>query len=281
MKTRHVYQTPPPPAALPATEPDTSYRDAIIGRDIYEYFGNRVVESRASNGRIVAVKVNPRSRSVRAEAKMMDYVSRQPGLLAPHVLGCYNVESFITVMVSDLVPGVSLDQAWHQMSAQERKSIKAQLREQLRLFRTCTQNYIGRLDHQPTRNFYERLEKKKMGPFESEAEFDDWCLARIKSPTAHSIWKRLLPKMRGTDSKAFVLTHGDLAARNIMVQDGRITGIVDWEDGGFFPEYVEYALAMKICDGIEDWWVPVLKEVLQPCGWKRLKFQAMIKNRGY
>lgn len=57
--------------------------------------------------------------------------------------------------------------------------------------------------------------------------------------------------MRGTgrepSSKQFVLTHGDLAARNIMVdnESGRITEIVDWEYSGFFPEYMEYALATE------------------------------------
>lgn len=39
-----------------------------------------------------------------------------------------------------------------------------------------------------------------MGPFDSEEKFD---------------WKRLLPGTRA-ESPKFVLTHGDLSARNIM-----------------------------------------------------------------
>ena len=87
--------------------------------------------------------------------------------------------------------------------------------------------------------------------------------------------------MRNKNPSKFVLTHGDLAARNIMVQDGRITGIVDWEYSGFFPEYMEYALATVIHDNIEEWWLPVLKKVLEPSGFLRSKFIATIKDRGW
>lgn len=37
-----------------------------------------------------------------------------------------------------------------------------------------------------------------------------------------------------------VLTHGDLSPRNIIVQDNKITGLIDWEIAGWFPEYWEY-----------------------------------------
>lgn len=82
------------------------------------------------------------------------------------------------------------------------------------------------------------------------------------------------------ETSKFVLRNGDLSTRNIMVHEGRISGIVDWEYSGFFPKYIEYALAMVIHDCIEEWWLPVLKETLEPCGCKRLTFIAAIKNRG-
>lgn len=65
-----------------------------------------------------------------------------------------------------------------------------------------------------------------------------------------------------------------------MVEDGKIIGILDWEHSGFFPKYMEYVTAMEICDGHEDWWRPVLKEILESSGFLRRKFQAQVKNRG-
>ena len=47
-------------------------------------------------------------------------------------------------------------------------------------------------------------------------------------------------------SKVSLFTHGDVAPRNIMVDEScRITGIIDWELAGWYPEYWEYANIMK------------------------------------
>lgn len=81
--------------------------------------------------------------------------------------------------------------------------------------------------------------------------------------------------------KEFVLTHGDLSPRNIMVQDGIVTGIIDWERSGFFPRYAEYAFAMRLCHTHEKWWIPVLKELLEPCSKDRLEFTRLVEDRGW
>jgi aminoglycoside phosphotransferase (APT) family kinase protein len=41
-------------------------------------------------------------------------------------------------------------------------------------------------------------------------------------------------------SDVSVFTHGDIAPRNIMVDETyRITGILDWEEGGWYLDYWE------------------------------------------
>lgn len=42
------------------------------------------------------------------------------------------------------------------------------------------------------------------------------------------------------DSYATRFTHADLSPSNIMVKDGKITAIIDWEFAGWFPEYRGY-----------------------------------------
>lgn len=50
-----------------------------------------------------------------------------------------------------------------------------------------------------------------------------------------------------------VFTHGDIAPRNIMVdENGNITGIIDWEWAGWYPDYWEYAQIMRPAFW-EDW----------------------------
>ncbi|KAE8339172.1 hypothetical protein BDV24DRAFT_176164 [Aspergillus arachidicola] len=73
-------------------------------------------------------------------------------------------------------------------------------------------------------------------------------------------------------SHQVVLTHADLRLRNIMVAVAsqlvlnlhglsgcqvRITGILDWEMCGWYPEYWEYVKALHTItpgDGFDDWW---------------------------
>src|SRR5204863_8894243 len=52
-------------------------------------------------------------------------------------------------------------------------------------------------------------------------------------------------------SAPYTLTHGDLASCNIIVKDGQLAGILDWETAGYFPVWWEYAAA-GIGLGTED-----------------------------
>ena len=186
-------------------------------------------------------------------------------------------------MVSDKVPGVPLVDVWLGLSKEAQASIKAQFRNQLQQMRNCTQPYIGCINCQPSRNVYDRLFTHFCGPFKSEEEFDNWCLARInKGSFSRWKWNNFLQREREkSGNKDFVLTHGDLTPRNILVQDGVVTGIIDWERSGFFPRYAEYAFAMVLCHSHEDWWVPVLKEILESCSKDRVEFTRLVEDRGW
>ncbi|KAL4961120.1 uncharacterized protein BDV14DRAFT_204118 [Aspergillus stella-maris] len=172
-----------------------TYLNAIEGEELYNYMGNRVVLSHTTNDTPVTGKHKSVGAFVRLEAEMMRSTSQQ-GILAPRILGCYDVDPEVIATVTDVVPGQSLDKAWPSLTKQQKNKIKSQLQGQVPLFRTITQPYIGRINRQETFNFFDRLHFHFMGPFESEGEFDDFCLNRVKSSTARSLWRRLLPGMR-------------------------------------------------------------------------------------
>ncbi|KAK1145259.1 hypothetical protein N8T08_004412 [Aspergillus melleus] len=47
-------------------------------------------------------------------------------------------------------------------------------------------------------------------------------------------------------AESSVFTHGDIAPRNIMVDDqNMITGLIDWEWAGWYPDYWEYAQILR------------------------------------
>ena len=77
-----------------------------------------------------------------------------------------------------------------------------------------------------------------IGPFADEAAFSQW----LRWPDD--------PARRG---HRILFTHADLNPRNILVDkvtraDGStgwaVTGIVDWENSGYYPEYWEYTKAL-------------------------------------
>lgn len=213
------------------------------------------------------------------------------GVCAPKVLSFYKIRttkptrSIAIMIVMERVPGVPLADVWLDLSAAEQSSIKTQLRTQIKAVRRCTQPYTGCIDNQSYENIYSRYVARgewRCGPFPDDKAFDEWCMARLRvNPLMRFQWKRRIEGERRQSSGRFVLTHGDLAARNIMVDKGVITGIVDWGRSGFYPEYAEYAIAMELCHCHEDWWYAVLKEVLQPCSKERLRFTHLVESSGF
>jgi len=63
-----------------------------------------------------------------------------------------------------------------------------------------------------------------------------------KVPVDPAVGEAKFQKMKAwvPQSGPFVLTHGDLHLGNIIVHDGKITAIIDWETAGFLPWWVEY-----------------------------------------
>ena len=50
-----------------------------------------------------------------------------------------------------------------------------------------------------------------------------------------------------------VFTHADFRPDNIVVKDGHVTGIIDWEMSGWYPEHWEFVKAFYLVDWRTDW----------------------------
>lgn len=211
------------------------------------------------------------------------------GVCAPKVLGLYDIKTtkpsktVATTLVSERVPGLPLEDVWLDLSVAEQSSVKAQLRVQFERMRQCTQPFIGRINSQELPNIFAHFANTTTcGPFPDEKSFDSWCINRLLTgnPITRFKWQKRLASERRQSSGRFVLTHGDLSPANIMVDRGNVTGIIDWERSGFYPEYAEYAFALGLWHPYQDcqWWVQVLEEVLQPCSAERLEFTQLIEN---
>lgn len=105
----------------------------------------------------------------------------------------------------------------------------------VRDYRICTDDPHGSYADEAEKNFQLRL----------GIPFDDirrvYCEELQRADEIIRSYSRIHP---------LVFTHSNLAQHNIMVDNGRVTGIVHWECTGWYPTYWEYlkALFTEPCD---------------------------------
>jgi aminoglycoside phosphotransferase len=102
-----------------------------------------------------------------------------------------------------------------------------------------------------------RVPKHVMGPFENEAALHEYLL---KPASSHSFasrekYEETLALARRIQERPHqvVFTHGDFKEHNVLVDDdSNLTGWLDWESAGWYPEYWEFTTARRM--GRDTWW---------------------------
>jgi len=106
-----------------------------------------------------------------------------------------------------------------------------------------------------------RVDELQFGPFTSDAAFHSYLLSRTLPQYREEITKAA----EGVHAKPHTIyfTHGDLNLRNILVEDGRVTGIVDWTCAGWYPGYWELGKAVYVHQRFQKWrdlWATILPD---------------------
>lgn len=104
-----------------------------------------------------------------------------------------------------------------------------------------------------------------MGPFTDEEELHNYLLSPASGHGFHSTAEytqalRQANKIRKY-SHQITFTHGDFKAHNILIgDDGHLSGFLDWESAGWYPEYWDFTTAMRygkgslvVSGGFVDW----------------------------
>ena len=113
------------------------------------------------------------------------------------------------------------------------------------------------LDHPSVKVSNDPLLEDLGQPPQKHIYTDDKLRARIYERYLHFNGRRYehqLPDMLPRSSRS-VFTHGDIAPRNIMVdEEHNITGILDWEFSGWYPDYWEYSQMLRpAVEANRDW----------------------------
>ncbi|TRX96697.1 hypothetical protein FHL15_002363 [Xylaria flabelliformis] len=92
-----------------------------------------------------------------------------------------------------------------------------------------------------------------VGPFMDEEDFN------------RTLRVGALPGISHCSGHKIVFTHADSNMRNVLVHNGRLSGIVDWENSGWFPEYWDYIEAHYITK-LKKRWLKIVDEVFKQFG---------------
>ncbi|KAF7163167.1 hypothetical protein CNMCM5623_008237 [Aspergillus felis] len=176
--------------------------------------------------------------SDRNEAEALRLVERYTSIRAPLWVDDY--QGTHTVLITTAVPGQTLEAVFHRLSYWEREQLSKDLKSvlsQLRCIPNHTPYVFGNCHGGPLNDH--RLPSGTCGPFNLISEFNTFLVHRY-------VRKETKDKIAAVHACPYrsVFTHADLHPSNILIDRGRLSGIVDWECAGFYPEYWEFTKLM-------------------------------------
>ena len=174
----------------------------------------------------------------------------------PHVIRVHTHLQAAYVFMSH-IPGVTLEEVWQTMSSHVKQRVTTQLRTMMTHLRSVSPPspcYFGSIESHICLDarLITRVTVGTKGFITSEEEFNKLIMTDLKTRFNDEYYFMLLSMAR-KDHK-IVLTHADFHPRNIMIEDGNVTGIIDWSYAGWYPEHWEYVKALMSVGSIVDWW---------------------------
>ena len=146
------------------------------------------------------------------------------------------------------VPGADLEKIWFDATDAEKSHYAQQLAGFVRQLRRLRAPFGSAVCSADGRKLWDpRIELYwAVGPFENENNFNQATILLLPRPhppphyLGHNIPHRVS------------FSHGDFAPRNIMVESGRVTAVIDWETAGWYPAHWEYVKS-HLAEEREPW----------------------------
>ncbi|RAL09903.1 kinase-like protein [Aspergillus homomorphus CBS 101889] len=184
-----------------------------------------------------------------AEVESMRLVSRHTSVPISHVIHT-TFNAYYGRIEMSIVPGVSLDTRWDMLDERSKESVCRQ-----------TWNLIAKVqaiprppeldgfvrcgvDGSAPRDYIFKDLQDPPRALRSDAELRARVHERYVHFGGYQYEYELSEMLPRSDRTVF--THADIAPRNIMIdEENKITGILDWEHAGWYPEYWEYAQILR------------------------------------
>ena len=236
------------------------------GEIIWSYCGTYVIKF--GSGFVVKIKEQDTT-----EYSSLKFLEQYGSLIpAPKPLGMMTVGRHAYLFMS-YVEGDNLEKVWSELNENQKDLLQRQLNVifgNLRALSRPKSCFLGGVLGEACKDARRRT-RTSQKIIHNTAEFEDFVFA---NPSFGSpVWISFLRKMLQRDNLSDgVFTHGDLRPANIMVAldpDGsyKISGIIDWERSGFYPDYWDFVKATSTMSPIaESDWFLRLPDCIRPTG---------------
>ena len=188
-----------------------------------------------------------------------------PDIPAPRPHGFVKFDA-VRIMFMTYFPSMTLESAWPKLTHEDKTSIQKQLDDIFIKLRSVTNHgqFLGGVNRGCAKDDH-RYSHATHETISTIAQFEDFQFSI--PPHNKSSWVKFLRSLLPPASSTTVFTHGDVRTANIMVdidETGKyvVTGIIDWETSGFYPDYFEAEKTLYLFSSIaeSDWW-----QYLPPC----------------
>lgn len=199
---------------------------------------------------------------IKREIEAIAFVRSHMTIPLPEILD-YQVDSNNSWFLMKRLRGTTLGSAWPNMNDHARQNTLSQLTSYLCQLRDLHPSIHGQIGSCSGESAYDhRLNNGfPIGPFHSVSEFHDFLVSPVKRCPRPELYLKY--RKQFSDDFAIHFAHADFSYDNILVDEktGDITGIIDWEMAGFWPEWWEYRKAL-FGSGCQRWWLDIVDQVM-------------------
>ena len=168
-------------------------------------------------------------------------------------------------------PSTTLEDVWPNITTDNKAAIQQDLQRifvSLRSLELPPGQKLGGVNGEGVQDFYmdDHEEQQAM----TISDFEDFQFSVSQYPPSKA-WTSFLRNFLPQPNYKVVFTHGDIPPANIMVMlDAAndkyiVSGIIDWERSGFYPEYFESVQVLHLFDrNVENDWYKYIPPCISP-----------------
>lgn len=170
-----------------------------------------------------------------------EFIRTNTSIPVPRILDVFKRNNKSYIVMEFIENAKSLYDVWSDMTDEQKGAICSQFKTYINELRSLVPPNPGRVESIDGSPCFDVRLQGAFGPFASVDAFHDhlghdFVRANLEEfDYCQEAFKRCEGKKYRT-----VFAHCDLGPYNILVRDGKIAAIIDWEFGGWYPEYWEY-----------------------------------------